>query len=84
MALIDKQERAAVLPTSGETKELVTGQEPTQSLNEKVQDVPVEAQQQNFIQKIGAYFVRGGAALKHRNYRLFFFGQLVSLVGTWM
>lgn len=23
-------------------------------------------------------------ALKHRNYRLFFFGQLVSLVGTWM
>ncbi|MFA5058198.1 MAG: MFS transporter [Opitutaceae bacterium] len=24
------------------------------------------------------------AALRHRNYRLFFFGQLVSLVGTWM
>ncbi len=24
------------------------------------------------------------AALQHRNYRLFFFGQLVSLVGTWM
>jgi len=24
------------------------------------------------------------ASLKHRNYRLFFFGQLVSLVGTWM
>src|SRR3954464_3299069 len=23
-------------------------------------------------------------ALRHRNYRLFFFGQLVSLVGTWM
>src|SRR3954470_8240783 len=23
-------------------------------------------------------------ALKHRNYRLYFFGQLVSLVGTWM
>jgi MFS family permease len=24
------------------------------------------------------------AALQHRNYRLFFFGQLVSLIGTWM
>jgi len=24
------------------------------------------------------------AALKHRNYRLFFLGQLVSLIGTWM
>ena len=24
------------------------------------------------------------AALRHRNYRLFFAGQLVSLVGTWM
>src|SRR5437660_11761051 len=23
-------------------------------------------------------------ALRHRNYRLFFWGQLVSLVGTWM
>ena len=30
------------------------------------------------------YFVRGGAALRHRNYRLFFTGQLISLVGTWM
>src|SRR3954452_21184965 len=23
-------------------------------------------------------------SLEHRNYRLFFFGQLISLVGTWM
>src|SRR5512140_1771426 len=23
-------------------------------------------------------------ALRHRNYRLFFFGQLISLIGTWM
>src|SRR5246127_1572154 len=23
-------------------------------------------------------------ALRHRNYRLFFWGQLVSLIGTWM
>jgi len=24
------------------------------------------------------------SALRHRNFRLFFFGQLVSLTGTWM
>ena len=23
-------------------------------------------------------------ALRHRNYRLFFFGQMISLIGTWM
>jgi len=23
-------------------------------------------------------------ALRHRNYRLFFYGQLISLIGTWM
>ncbi|HWN56543.1 MAG TPA: MFS transporter, partial [Methylomirabilota bacterium] len=30
--------------------------------------------------------MRSGAfrALRHRNYRLYFFGQLVSLAGTWM
>jgi len=27
---------------------------------------------------------RGTAALRHRNFRLFFLGQLISLVGTWM
>ncbi|MEO8462414.1 MAG: MFS transporter [Chloroflexota bacterium] len=27
---------------------------------------------------------RGWRALRHRNYRLFFFGQLISLVGSWM
>jgi MFS family permease len=27
---------------------------------------------------------RGWRALRHRNYRLFFIGQLVSLIGTWM
>ncbi|MDB4933476.1 MAG: permease of the major facilitator superfamily [Labilithrix sp.] len=31
-----------------------------------------------------AGFADLGRALKHRNYRLFFAGQLVSLVGTWM
>ena len=29
-------------------------------------------------------WARTFASLQHRNYRLFFFGQLVSLVGTWM
>ncbi|MEO8971416.1 MAG: hypothetical protein ABI406_07445 [Ktedonobacteraceae bacterium] len=24
------------------------------------------------------------SALRHRNYRLFFFGQMISQVGTWM
>jgi MFS family permease len=32
----------------------------------------------------GAGFRRGFAALRHRNYRYFWFGQIVSLVGTWM
>ncbi|MES1239823.1 MAG: hypothetical protein ABUL57_03075, partial [Chloroflexota bacterium] len=26
----------------------------------------------------------GARAFRHRNYRLFFTGQLISLVGTWM
>ena len=29
-------------------------------------------------------FVAAGRALRHRNFRLFFFGQLVSVTGTWM
>jgi len=29
-------------------------------------------------------FTATGRALKHRNFRLFFFGQLVSVTGTWM
>ncbi|HYN64256.1 MAG TPA: MFS transporter, partial [Candidatus Limnocylindrales bacterium] len=32
----------------------------------------------------GGGFRRGFAALRHRNYRYFWFGQIVSLVGTWM
>src|SRR5437879_9884051 len=31
-----------------------------------------------------AYIANGLRALKHRNFRLFFAGQLISLVGTWM
>jgi MFS family permease len=29
-------------------------------------------------------FVAAGRALKHRNFRFFFFGQMVSVTGTWM
>jgi len=29
-------------------------------------------------------FVAAGRALKHRNFRFFFFGQLISVTGTWM
>ena len=32
----------------------------------------------------GVVWRRTFAALRHRNFRLFFFGQLVSLIGTWM
>ena len=32
----------------------------------------------------GFSWARTFAALQHRNYRLFFIGQLVSLTGTWM
>src|SRR6186713_3323932 len=32
----------------------------------------------------GFALANGGRAFKHRNYRLFFGGQLVSLIGTWM
>ena len=32
----------------------------------------------------GGGFRRGFAAMRHRNYRLYLIGQVVSLVGTWM
>jgi MFS family permease len=37
-----------------------------------------------FRPNLGASLRTGGRAFRHRNYRLFFGGQLVSLVGTWM
>lgn len=46
---------------------------------------PINGSERKSIwQRIGGTFVKGGAALKHRNYRLFFTGQLISLIGTWM
>jgi MFS family permease len=35
-------------------------------------------------QRVWHAIASGGAALRHRNFRLFFIGQLISLVGTWM
>jgi MFS family permease len=47
-------------------------------------EVTVVSEPLPLLERIFSYFKKGGAALKHRNYRLFFTGQLVSLVGTWM
>src|ERR1700732_4605068 len=33
---------------------------------------------------LGLRLQAGGKALRHRNFQLFFSGQLISLVGTWM
>lgn len=43
-------------------------------------DLPVEAA----APAPASAWRRGLAALRHRNYRLFWFGQIVSLIGTWM
>ncbi len=34
--------------------------------------------------RVGSRFLSGLAAFRHRNFRLFFSGQIVSLTGTWM
>src|SRR5262249_51260517 len=41
---------------------------------------PVAAPISEFSRRVG----RVGRALRHRNYRLFFMGQLISLTGTWV
>jgi MFS family permease len=52
---------------------------------DQVASVPQEVTGQDRRVVIGAVTWRDTfAALKHRNYRLFFAGQLVSLIGTWM
>ncbi len=55
-------------------------QEQVASVEGFAQDVPalvVSAQPTNS-------FLRAFIALRHRNYRLFWFGQMISLIGTWM
>jgi MFS family permease len=37
-----------------------------------------------FLTKLKNYLAKGSQALRHRNYRLFWTGQLISLIGTWM
>ena len=44
------------------------------------QSADAENLPENFRAKLASTF----RALKHRNYRLFFFGQIISLSGTWM
>lgn len=44
---------------------------------------PVQSQE-GFLYRLKNYVGKGGTALRHRNYRLFWTGQLVSLIGTWM
>lgn len=51
------------------------------STSHEVKTIPVKV---GFWPSLRLYFVRGSAALKHRNYRLFWTGQMVSLIGTWM
>ena len=50
-------------------------------MSETIKTEPTEG---NFLFKLKNYFGRGGSALQHRNFRLFWTGQLVSLIGTWM
>src|SRR5437763_14246956 len=47
-----------------------------------VPEVVVEQDKQANAQVRG--LLRTFSALRHRNYRLFFFGQMLSLIGTWM
>ncbi len=44
---------------------------------------PVQSQE-GYLSRLKNYIGKGGTALHHRNYRLFWTGQLISLVGTWM
>jgi hypothetical protein len=41
-------------------------------------------QTENFARRVGFSVKQTFIALRHPNYRLWFYGQLVSLVGTWM
>ncbi|MDB5078263.1 MAG: transporter [Chloroflexi bacterium] len=44
---------------------------------------PVQSEE-GYITRLKNYIGKGGKALRHRNYRLFWVGQLISLIGTWM
>lgn len=86
MDIIQKQPRVVVVTTEptvdGQRMEPVAATEALATSTPTV--APAIKSKKSLGQSIGSYFVKGGAALRHRNYRLFFFGQLVSLIGTWM
>lgn len=84
--IINKEKQAGVIAAeSAIDQKLIEKSATSVSVSQVAQRIEVEAlPEKGSGHKISSYFVRGGAALRHRNYRLFFFGQLVSLVGTWM
>jgi MFS family permease len=45
---------------------------------------PLVVEKTNILTRFKNNIFKGGKALRHRNYRLFWTGQLVSLIGTWM
>src|SRR2546421_2418160 len=55
----------------------------TSSNQEQVVPEAVSGQEQQATQQKRG-LLRTFIALRHRNYRLFFFGQMISLIGTWM
>lgn len=57
---------------------------PPPSLDEHIATVPSGATGQRRVATGGVSWRRTFSAFKYRNYRLYFSGQLVSLIGTWM
>ncbi len=55
----------------------------TSSNQEQVVPEAISGQEQQATQQKRG-LLRTFIALRHRNYRLFFFGQMISLIGTWM
>ncbi len=54
----------------------------SESPEQAIPEVVIGQEQQAFDLRTG--LLRTFIALRHRNYRLFFFGQMISLIGTWM
>jgi MFS family permease len=56
----------------------------TEGVAEATEEVAPATQAEVTTQARAGWLQRKAPSLLHRNYRLFFFGQLVSVVGTWM
>jgi MFS family permease len=63
-----------------ESRQLPERVPPSLVFEESPEISPAGRPEQEFRQGLSATF----RALRHRNFRLFFFGQVISLVGTWM